>query len=46
MLFDEVENVLVLEGDVKLSQKSQILIPERATPVVLFLIVNIPDDCV
>jgi hypothetical protein len=28
MLFEEVENVLVLEGDVKLSQETKVLISE------------------
>jgi hypothetical protein len=28
MLFDEVENVLVLERDVKLSKKTEVLVPE------------------
>jgi hypothetical protein len=43
MLFDEVENVLVLKGDVKPSWQTQILILERSSAM-FFLILNVSDD--
>ncbi len=46
MLLDEVENVLFLECNVKLSQQRQVLMLKRSTSVMLFLILNITYDSI
>lgn len=41
---NELEDVLLVERDVKLSQQGQVFILERTSTVVLFLVLNIPND--
>jgi hypothetical protein len=45
-LFNELENVLVLERDVKLSEQSQILVPKRSAAMVLFLVLDVANDSI